>query len=328
MSGIYYYIWHEYSMNDYNIITQELEDIYHNLGCEWVLMDLQPSLFSSYNGKYLPAFQHTIDTCKDLGLKMMPIPHIGSGMLPPVWFGQHPEAMALDKDGKPAIMEDTGICISYYSREAMERLNEHTKFVLNLCKDINYTIDNSRIIEIMEDVGYPRYVNTDYNKWAKYSKTTAVANFLGNLIEYAHSLGNYKCIFKAFRDAQPFHNCLNNMGLDYNKLIEVADGEIETISPFPQSSDKREPDYQQVKKGLDLLFNNTDTKDNKKFTFCTILCERHEFDPERQLEIVLKCPYKDIVWFNYNEGITVDTDLKSDKEKRKKVIKLIHEYNL
>lgn len=324
MSGIYYYIWYEESMNMHAIITHELEDIYHNLGCNWLLMDLQPSLFSSYNGKYLPAFKHVINTCKELGLKIMPIPHIGSGMLPPDWFNQHPNSMALDKNGKPAIMEDTGICISYYSRDALEKLNEHTKFILNFCRDVNYSIDGHRIVEIMEDVGYPRHVDTDYNKWAKYPKTIAVSNFVGNLIEYTYSLGNYMCIFKAFRDAQPFHNCLSNMGLDYNKLIEIADGQIETISPFPQANDECKPDYENVKKGLDLLFSIT----QDKLTFCTVLCERYSFDPAKQLELILKYPYKDIVWFNYNEGITVDTDLKSNQEKRHEIIKLIKEYNL
>lgn len=325
MSGIYYYIWYKESMNNHKIITEELQDIRYNLGCKWLLMDLEPDLFTSYDQKFQPALEHVIDVCKDIGLKIMPIPNIGSGMLPKDWLREHPEAMARDKNGKPMVYDDERITIfSYYSREALERLKEHTKFVLDLCKEVNYTYQGSKMVEIMEDVGYPEHSTADYNRWAKYPKETAVANFVGSLVDYTKELGDYKCIFKAFRGAQPFHTRLKNMGLDYKRLAEVADGQIDTIAPISQTPLKKGVDYGLVKRGLDLQSQLT----KNKLSFYTVLCERKNFDPEKHLRLILEYPYTDIVWFNYNEGITVDTELKTDQEKRKVVIKLIKEYGL
>ena len=324
MSGIYYYIWYEESMADHAIVTKEIKDIKENLKCKWLLMDIEYSLLRSWEGRYTETLKHVVAVCKDLGLEIMPIPHIGSGMLVPPWSDQNPGEFALDPEGNVAITEDTGITMSYYSRLALEELNRHTAWVLEIVEPVHYMYDGYKIVEIMEDVGYPRYVKTDFNPKATYSKTTAVANFVGRLSDYARSLGSYKCIHKAFRDAQPHHHCMENMGLDYRKLIKVTDGEIETISPWDMKTENQVSDYGKVKSGLDFLFSIT----GGKMTFCTILCEREQFDIAAQVELVRKYPYCDLVWFSYNEGITVDTDLKHDESKRRQAIELIEKYKL
>ena len=324
MSGIYYYIWYEESMGNHALITEELKDIKENLKCKWLLMDMQYSLLRSWEGRYTKALKHVVNVCLDMGLKIMPIPHIGSGMLTPPWSEENPGEFAMDRAGKIAITEDTGITVSYYSRKALDELNRHTALVLELVEPAHYTHNGHKIVEIMEDIGYPRYVESDFNPKATYPKTTAVVNFVGRLSDYAKSLGDYRCIHKAFRDAQPYHPYMENMGLDYRKLIKVTDGEIETISPWGMAANNTEPDYDIVRNGLDFLFSIT----GEKMTFCTILCERERFDIGAQVELVRKYPYCDMVWFSYNEGITVDTDLKRDKSKRRDSIELTEKYNL
>ncbi len=324
MAGIYYYIWFEESLNDHALVTRELEDIKKNLKMDWLLMDLQYSLLRSWEGRYVETTKHVVNVCEDLGLKIMPIPHIGSGMLTPVWIEEHHNEMAMDSDGNVAIMEDTGPCMSYYSRLCLEELTRHTESVLELVEPVHYQFGGHKIIEIMEDVGYPRYVKTDFTSKATYSKTTAVANFVGKLCDHARSLGNYKCIHKAFRDAQPHHPELDNMGLDYRKLIAVTDGEIETIAPWSMANANRTPDYELVREGLDFFFSLT--KD--KLAFTTILCEREEFDPRPQVELVRDREYSDLAWFSYNEGLTVDSELKHDKVKREQVVRLGEQFAL
>ncbi len=325
--GVYYYLWHDRIMNNPSVeIARDLDAI-RETGFGWVIVDMQPSLLESYEGRYLAAAYILVKELVARNMTIMPILNIGSGMIPEVWFENYPKALALRPDGKPAITEATGPTISYYSCEALSYLKEHIKRVREIVWPAIHLSKNGRaVVEVMEDVGYPRNEETDFGVFAPKChapKSRIVAEFCSHLCREARVCFSGTAglsaiaLLKTFRDADPFHLRKEAMGLDYELLVDVSDGLIETVAPGSPNSP--EDPYLKVERGLNFQADLC----RGKYRIGVVLMEREHFDPARHLSILLQNPPDEIAVFNWNERITVDCELGRDHQIRAHVQNLV-----
>ena len=330
--GVYYYIWHEETMRcPGEIIPRELDDIL-DLKFQFLLVDLEPSLFRK--SLFRKALDELIGHCGERGLRIMPICNIGFGMIPEADMTE--EMVALNDAGEPVRNEGTwGFQMSYYSPRTYAYIEEHTGSLLEAIRPAQYfhTVrpadgggeGRRPVLELMEDVGYTRYAKTDFSAAAGevfYSKEIAVAGFLERLRRFVHEkFGGYRCLLKTFRDANPYHDRIGNMGLDYELLGAVSDGTIETVAPVRREGAEA---YGPVERGLELQCRMTPPG---KIRFGTILCERPWFDPMEHARVIAGLDRFDaVVWYNYNEVITSPCDLKGSGEMRAKRMEVWKEF--
>ena len=323
-TGVYYYIWHEETMERPGaIVPSELDDI-RELGFDYLLMDLQPSLFNA--SRFRKALDVTIEGCLERSLELMPICNIGCGMIPECDLTE--DMVARTSSGALAKAEGSGPQMSYYSRKAYEYIEKHTANLLETIRPVQFRNDGGTpVIELMEDVGYPRTLETDYSRNAlmsPFAKEIAVAGFLDRLTERIHErFPGYVCLLKTFRDATYDHPRIGNMGIDYHLLAAIADGTIETTAPLYFSEDDN-ISYAPVEKGLAFQCRMTPSG---KCRYATILCERPWFDPAAHAAILSGLNRIDgVVWYNYNEVVTSDCGLKNNDKMREKRREVREEY--
>jgi hypothetical protein len=315
MYGIYYYFWHQEierrRIGNHSKIDEDLEDIKKNLNLDFIVVDLEPSLFK--NNKHLPgydeAYDHVKDRCKDLGLKLLPILSHGSGMLHDEWWSDpHNIVNAFSPQGKPWKFGD-GYWMNY-SPECLEQLKAHQHHIL---KNISPEISMG-ICEVMEDVGYPHGHGTTPNP-------AQVTSFVEELVKSAHRSG-YKGIYHAFRDGRTQPHWFNEIGVDYQDLSRVCDGQIDTVAPLGYTG--RQNDYNLFEDGVKLLCENN----RERITFITLSADKPQFSLIEQHNRVRflqssGLDHTGLVFYSYNEGYNVNSDLSSNLQHRQELLKIL-----
>lgn len=326
---IYYYFWYEESMNDWNKITSELEDI-NILGFNGIVIDIEPSLLTSYsnpdspglstgnpdsgigNGignpriknSYLKTYQFILSECERLHMTVLPILAFGAGMLSNDFFESNPDCIAKDKNGNdvPFVLSPDKKTIitpwmTYYNYKVISYLENHFKQIMNIHKKSNaaYRVDGKMVVEILEDAGYPKELDTDYCKSAIYSgvdKKHAIAKFLEELVKWCHDKYDCYCLYHAYRDGRIFHDpkVMENMGLDYELFSNVCDGQMDTVAPF-------NCDYEYYKNG----YNYMAKCNHGKLIFPVISCNDARFDIMPQIDALNGFGPTAIVFYPYND---------------------------
>lgn len=336
--GIYYYLWgsgrlkngrspehvsqHEETAN-FPLIGQELEDIRNNLLCDFIVLDLMPSLFEYYKG-WMAGYNFVLQKSSEIGLEVLPILSFGAGMLTHKFFDENPDCVALDDKWQPVPFADSW-WMSYYAPRCLEELRHHCKTILDIhCKSkAALTLKGKYVIEVMEDVGYPDTIPTDYHPLATFPKERAVTNFIKSLADYCHSLFQTLCLYHAYRSGRPFHTQLAYMGLNYYDLSNNTDGQLDTVAPlsfFPGGGS----DYQVFRHGVSFM---ADCNQNGIY-LPVVSCDRAIFDVQAQIDIILSLGRSPaaIVYYPYNEGCNTETDIQA-MPKFRDAIRTVNERN-
>lgn len=318
---IYYYFWYEESMNDWNKISKELEDI-KGLGLDGIVIDIEPSLLTSYSNpaspglstgnpriknSYIKTYQFILSECERLQLSVLPILAFGAGMLSNDFFQSNPDCVAKDEGGNdvPFVLGPDGKTIitpwmTYYNAKVISYLENHFRHILNIHKDSRaaYRVDGRMVVEILEDVGYPKQLNTDYCESAKIGmgvgldKKHAIEKFLEELVNWCHEKYDCYCLYHAYRDGRIMHSgqVMENMGLDYELFSSVCDGQMDTVAPF-------NCDYEYYRSG----YNYMAKCNHGKLVFPVISCNDERFDILPQIEALNGFGPTAIVFYPYND---------------------------
>ena len=329
-TGIYYYLWGAGRLGEgrqpehvsrreptanYALIAQELEDIKNNLLCDFIVIDLMPSLFEYWKG-WEAAYKFILQKSREIGLEVLPILTFGAGMLTHKFFERNPDCIALD-DKKQRVPFADSWWMTYYNPKCLDELKLHCKAVLSLhCRSKGaFTLKGKYVVEVMEDVGYPPETPTDYHPLATFPKEKAVTNFVKALTDYCHSLHPTLCLYHAYREGRPFHVRLAYMGVDYYDLSSNTDGQIDTVAPVSFCLNK--VDYEVYRHGVSFMAECN----QKGVYFPVVSCDREMFDVQPQIDILLsldRCP-AGIVYYPYNEGCHTAADIKNTPKFREAI---------
>lgn len=313
MSGIYYYFWHQEPerkrIGNHALIDEDLTDIKNNLDMDFIVVDVEPSLFN--NKKYLPGYNEAWEyvklKCEGLGLKILPILSHGSGMLRDDWWvGREKNAFS---PGRVPYKFGDGYWMDY-NLECLEALKDHQRYILdNLPRQVSMGV-----CEVMEDVGYPHGHGT-------VPDTIKVTAFVKELINGVHTLG-YKGIYHAFRDGRVFPHWFKEIGVNYQALSQVCDGQIDTVAPHHLVDPGRE-DYNLFEDGVKLLCD----LNKNKLVYITLSADRSMFGLRKQWERVkaIDNDYTDIIFYSYNEGYNVSSELQTNNEHRAEIKEILAE---
>lgn len=319
-SLIYYYFWYEESMNDWTKISGELEDII-GLGLNGIVIDIEPSLLTSYSNPsspglctggprikntYMQTYQFILHECERLQLSVLPILAFGAGMLSIDFFNSNPDCIAKDENGNdvPFVLKPDGSVeapwMTYYNPKVISYLENHFRHILSIHKDSKaaYRVDGKMVIEILEDAGYPRQLNTDHCESARtgmaagIDKKHAIAKFMEELVKWCHEKYDCYCLYHAYRDGRILHagQVMENMGLDYELFSSVCDGQMDTVAPF-------NCDYEYYRNG----YNYMAKCNHGKLTFPVISLNDERFDVMSQIEALNGFGPTAIVFYPYND---------------------------
>ena len=301
MPGIYYYIWHKpplpLRLGNPDLIRRELADI-RDLGLDFIIMDLECSLFG--DPRYGESFLMVCESCADLGLKILPITCQGSGMLPDRWWADRQHRAYRNKDGNKVVFFGNSYSMDYHHEECYEAVRDHQRFVLDLISpEVRYGV-----VEVMEDVGYPFGHGNQPDP-------EHVTRFIARLAEDARQFG-YQPICNPIRCGRLQPEFFAELGVDYEGLARVVDGQIGVIAPLgPKSTN----DYDVFRRGVKYL---TDVN-RGKLCFVVLSADRPFFNPVEQFSHLEGLDYTDIVFYSYNENFTDFSDLRTDKKNRAQV---------